>query len=81
MDFELNQFLNDEIDWKFENRLNNLRENMRLMTQANVLDKFTYNVEVQNHQNQNNIHLNDRFGTRNIEKVEFHSEMIKQNDD
>ncbi len=73
MDFELNQFLNGEIDWKFENRINNLRDNMEQMTQTTVLDKFSYNVTVQN---PNNIHLKDRFGTRNIEEVKFQSEMI-----
>lgn len=78
MDFELNEFLNGKIDWKFEIRPVNLRENMKLLTQDNVLDKFTYNVLVQN---QNNIRLKDRFGTRNIEEVEFHSEMMKQDDD
>ena len=78
MDFELNKFLDGEIDWKFESRLNNLRNNMRQMTQDKVLHKFNYDVEVQN---QNYIHLTDRFGTINPEKVEFHSGMIKQNDD
>jgi len=77
MDFELTQFLNNEIDWKFENRLNNLRGNMRSITQDNILDKFTYDLLVQN---QNNIHLKDRFGKRPIEKVEFHSGMINQDD-
>ncbi len=78
MDFELNQFLNDEIDWKFENRINNLRDNMEQMTQTTILDKFTYNVKVHN---PNNLHLKDRFGTRNIEEVEFQSEMINDDED
>jgi hypothetical protein len=51
---------------------------MSQITQDNLLNKFSYHVAAQN---QNNIHLTDRFGTRNIEKVEFHSEMKKQNGD
>ncbi len=74
MDFELNKFLTGEMDWKFEVKVNDLRKNLKLMNQSKVLDKFTYNVEVQN-----NIQLTDRFGSRNIEKLEFHSGMIKKN--
>ena len=77
MDFELRFFLNDEIDWKFETRVNDLSDNMRPITQDTVLDKFTYNLLAQN---QSNIQLKDRFGTRPIENVEFQSEMISQDD-
>jgi len=78
MDFELNQFLNNEKDWKFEIRSNNLRENIRVITQDNMLDKFSYDILVQN---QSSIYLRDRFDTRNIEKVEFHSKMVEKNDE
>ncbi|KKL94781.1 hypothetical protein LCGC14_1861230 [marine sediment metagenome] len=78
MDFELNQFLNNEPDWKFENRLNNLRGSMRQLTQDNLLHKFSYDIVAQGPEN---LHLIDRFGTRNLEKVEFHVGMKRQNDD
>ena len=75
MDYELSDFLNNEIDWKFENRVNNLEPSMRRMAQISVLDKFSYHIL---DQNQNDIHLKTRFGTSPIEKVEFHSEIAKQ---
>jgi hypothetical protein len=77
MDFELSLFLNDEIDWKFENRVNNLRDNMRPITQGKVLDKFNFKILPQN---QCNIQLKDRIGIRLIEHVEFHTGMIPQDD-
>ncbi len=78
MDFEINQFLTGEMDWKFEIRLQNLRDNMILFSQDNVLDKFNHNILVQN---ENGLRLKDRFGVRNIEKAEFQSGMVKQNGD
>ncbi len=76
MDFELEKFLNNEIDWKFETRPYNLRENMSQIIRDNLLDKFNYNVVTQN---RNDIYLTDRSGTRNVEKIEFCSEMTRQN--
>lgn len=78
MDFELNNFLNDELDWKFEIRLNNLRDNLRPITHGNVLEKFTYNILPQN---QISSQIKDRFGTRAIENVEFQSGMVNIDDD
>ena len=77
MDFELNLFLNGELDWKFENRVKDLRDNLEPLTQDNVLDKFSYNLLPQN---QCNIKLKDRNGSIPIENVEFPSEMINQDD-
>ena len=75
MDFELKQFLGGEIDWKFENRINNLNKNMEKMTQTTALDKFKHDIKVQE---QNKISVRDRFGTRQIENAEFQSIMKKQ---
>lgn len=78
MDYELKMFLDGELDWKFENRINNLRENVRQMAKDNLLNKFTYKITAHN---QNNIKLKDRFGKTQIERIEFLSEMKKQSDD
>ncbi len=77
MDFELNLFLNGESDWKFENRIRDLSDNLRPLTQDKVLNKFSYNLLTQN---QSNIQLKDRDGSIPIENIEFQSEMIIQND-
>lgn len=77
MDFELNLFLNGELDWKFEKRIKDLSDNLRPFTQDKVLDKFSYNLLPQN---QSNIQLKDRDGSIPIENVEFQSEMIIQDD-
>ena len=77
MDFELSLFLSDEIDWKFENRVNDLRDNIRPITQGKVLDKFNFKILPQN---QSNVQLKDRIGIRPIEHVEFHTGMIPQDD-
>ncbi|MHA1703589.1 MAG: hypothetical protein ACTSWK_15140, partial [Promethearchaeota archaeon] len=77
MDFELNLFLNGELDWKFENRVKDLSHNLRPLTQGKVLDKFSYTLLPQI---QCNIQLKDRDGSIPIENVEFQSEMIIQDD-
>lgn len=74
MDFELNNFLEGEIDWKFEEREIDLGNHLKPKTQEEVLEKFTFSlVETA----QNNMKLIRKIGDKKEEhslvRIEFYS--------
>ena len=82
MDFELNNFLEGEIDWKFEEREINLGNLLKPKTQEEVLEKFTFSlVET----TQNNMKLIRKIGDNKEEhslvRIEFCSAFNYQDED
>ena len=72
MDFEINNFIQGESDWKFEERTIQLRNIVHPLPSRRVLENFIINL---NGENQTNIRLRSRSGFESIEKIEFHTEM------
>jgi hypothetical protein len=77
MDFEIENFIKGEIDWKFEERENNLKGFLRDKTQEKILDKFIYTF---NKEEQNNAKIQTNKGFSKLKKVEFLS-YISHNDE
>lgn len=73
MDFEIGKSLKGEIDWKFEERENNLTNLVQEKTKEKILNKFLFSLTGEE---QSNVKIQTKAEVRNLKEIIFNSKFI-----
>jgi hypothetical protein len=77
MDFEIEKSIEGEIDWKFEERENNLINFVQEKTKEKILDKFLFSLSSEG---QSNVKIQTKAEIRNLKEIIFNSNFIYHDD-